>query len=232
MSRRSISGVTTLRILKWIGIAVLALAVIAGALLFWLLDTESGARFALARTVAALEGKLSFEKASGRLAGPLTLDNVRYNDPATGVDAHIGSIVVDVAPFQLFYKRVHVVSLAIENLNLALATVPPKPEAQPPSEFSLAAPVDVFLDRFALKAAKITQNGEPLFALDTLDLAGAWTRGGAIIKSLALRAPDGSVDLHGALSSAPGYPGDGETTFHWKAAGREIAGTLKAIGDG
>jgi translocation and assembly module TamB len=53
-----------------------------------------------------------------------------------------------------------------------------------------------------------------------------------LIKALSLRAPEGSVDLHGTLSSAPGYPGDGETTFRWKAADREIAGTLKAKGDG
>ena len=52
------------------------------------------------------------------------------------------------------------------------------------------------------------------------------------MSALSLRAPDGRVDLKGTISSAPGYPGDGETTFHWKAADREIQGTLKAKGDG
>jgi translocation and assembly module TamB len=225
-------GFARTRILKWIGIAVLALILITGALLFWLLRTESGARFALARAVGAMEGKFSFERSSGYLVGPLTLVNVRYADPAAGVDARVGSIVVDVAPLEIVSRRVHVVGLDIANLDLALTTVPPKAQAEPPSAFSLVAPVDLFLDRLTLKEATIAQDGKPLFAADSLDLAGAWTRGGAVLKSLALRAPDGSVDLHGTISSAPGYPGDGETTFRWKTADREVSGTLKAKGDG
>ncbi|HKE49813.1 MAG TPA: translocation/assembly module TamB domain-containing protein [Rhodanobacteraceae bacterium] len=220
-----------MRILKWIGIGFGVIVLVTAALLFWLLRTESGARFALARATAAAEGKVSFEKSSGHLAGPLTLVNVRYRDPAAGVDARVGTIVVDVAILELFAKRVHVVGLDIGDLNVALTTVPPKPE-EPASEFSLVAPIDVALDRLALKKAAVSQDGKPLFAADTLDLGAAWTRGGAVIKSLALRSPDGRVDLHGTLSSAPGYPGDGETTFQWKAADREIAGTLKARGDG
>ena len=228
---RKNAGIAAIRLLKWFGIAVLALVLITSIVLYWLLETESGARFALARAVAAMEGKLAFERSSGYLAGPLTLINVRYNDPAAGVDAHVGSVIVDVAPAAFLSKRVHIVDLEVEGVDVALTTVPPKPE-EPASEFSLVAPVDVLLDRFALKKATFSQDGQPLFAADSLDLAGAWTRGGALIKALSLRAPEGSVDLRGTLSSAPGYPGDGETTFHWKAADREIAGTLKAKGDG
>jgi translocation and assembly module TamB len=228
---KSICGIATLRILKWIGIAFAVFVVIVAALLFWLLDTESGARFAIARAIGAMDGKLAIERSSGTLAGPLTLANVSYADPSAGVDARIGSVIVDIAPSALLAKAVHVVGLDVDGVDVALTTVPPKPE-QPSAPFSLEAPVDVLLDRFALKHASITQDGQPVFAADSLDLAGAWTRGGAIIRTLALRAPDGSVDLHGTISSAPGYPGDGETTFHWKAADREIAGTLKAKGDG
>ena len=220
------------RILKWIGIAFLTLVIIIGALLFWLLDTDSGARFALARAVGAMEGKLSFERSSGRLAGPLTLTNVRYADPEAGVDARVGTVTVDLEPFELFSKRLHIVSLDVARADIALTTVPPKPETKPAGDFSLAAPIDVFLDRLALKQATVTQDGKPVFAADSLDFAGAWTQGGAVVKSLALRAPDGSVDLHGTISSAPGYPGDAETTFKWKAADREIEGRLTAKGDG
>src|ERR1700751_2899207 len=85
------AGIAAMRILKWIGIAFAALLIITGSLLYWLLDTESGARFALARAVGAMEGKFSFERSSGRLARPLTLVNVRYADPAAGVDARVAS---------------------------------------------------------------------------------------------------------------------------------------------
>ncbi len=225
-------GFAAKQLLKWIGIAFLALVLVTGALLFWLLGTESGARFALARAVGAMEGKLSFERSGGHLAGPLSLVNVRYHDPAAGVDARVGSVIVDLKPLEILSRRVHILNLEIEHADIALTTVPPKPETHPPTEFSLAAPVDLFLDRLAVRKVTLAQDGKPLFAADTLDFAGAWTHGGAIVKSLALRAPDGSVDLHGTISSAPGYPGDGETTFKWKTADREISGTLKAKGDG
>ncbi len=71
-----------------------------------------------------------------------------------------------------------------------------------------------------MKSANISRDGQSLFALDSLDLGGAWTREGALIRSLALRSPDGSVDLHGTVSALAGYPGNGETTFHWKVADR------------
>ena len=82
-----------MRLLKWIGIAVLILALIAGAFLYWIFQTESGAHFAIARAIGAMEGKLAIEKSAGTLAGPLTLTNVRYRDPAVGVDARVGSVV-------------------------------------------------------------------------------------------------------------------------------------------
>ena len=224
-------GFAATRLLKWLAIALVALVLVAAIALYWLLNTESGARFVLARATGAMEGKLVVESSSGRLAGPLTLTHVRYRDPASGVDAKIGRVLVDIAPWALIGKRAHVVNLEIGDVDVALTTLPPKPE-QPAAEFSLAAPLDVLLDRLNVSKVTITQDGQPLFAADSLDLAGAWTRDGALVKQLVLRAPDGSVDLHGTVSSLAGYPGNGETMFHWKVADNEYAGTLKATGDG
>ena len=119
-------GIATLRILKWIGIAFLVLVAIVGALLYWLLRTESGAHFAIARAVGAMEGKLAIERTSGRLAEPLTLDNLRYNDASAGVDARVASIVVDIAPLEILSHRVHVESLDVDGVDVALTTTPPK----------------------------------------------------------------------------------------------------------
>lgn len=219
------------RLLLWIGVALGALVLLLALLLAWLLGTESGARFALARAVGATDGKLAIERSSGKLGGPLRLDGVRWHDAGNGIDARIAHLRIDLAPLALLSKRVHVTALDIDDTDIALSTVPPRPEP-PATGFSLAAPIDIVLDRLALKGAKISQDGKPVFALDRLDLGGAWTKNGAVVKTLALRAPDGSVDLHGGVSSLAGYPGDGESTFRWKVAGVDYAGTLKAHGDG
>ncbi|HJU40509.1 MAG TPA: hypothetical protein VJ724_13110, partial [Tahibacter sp.] len=59
---------------RWIKIllgAVLALVLVVALALAWLLNTTSGARFALARAVSATDGKLAIASADGTLAGPL-----------------------------------------------------------------------------------------------------------------------------------------------------------------
>ncbi len=219
------------RLLKWTGIAVVALLLVITLFAWWLLGSESGARFALARAVGATAGKLSVERTSGHLGGPLVLDGVRWNDPASGVDAKVTHLRVDLKPLALLAKQVRITALDVSGIDVALTTLPPKPEP-PSAPFSLQAPIDIALDQLAVRDAKIAQDGKPVFALDSLDASAAWTRLGAVVKSLALRAPDGQVDLHGTVGSASGYPGDGETTFRWKVGDVEYAGNLKARGDG
>jgi translocation and assembly module TamB len=159
------------------------------------------------------------------------LDGVRWNDPASGVDAKVTHLRVDLKPLALLAKQVRITTLDVSGIDVALTTLPPKPEP-PSAPFSLQAPIDIALDQLAVRDAKIAQDGKPVFALDSLDASAAWTRLGAVVKSLALRAPDGQVDLHGTIGAASGYPGDGETTFRWKVGDVEYAGNLKARGDG
>jgi translocation and assembly module TamB len=229
--QRAMAGVAATRLLRWIGAGFLVLLLLLAGVLYWLLATGSGARFVLARATAATEGRLSVEHAQGTLSGPLLLQGLRWRDPAAGVDARVGRIQLDITPLALFSRRVDIDALAIADVDVALVTVPEEPT--PPSEpLSLQAPIDVFLDGLVLQRARVTQDGEPVFALDRLDLAGAWTQDGAVIRTLALRAPDGRVDLHGTISTQAGYPGKGEATFRWTAGERTFAGRLTADGDG
>ncbi|MBU6417254.1 MAG: hypothetical protein KJS83_08810, partial [Xanthomonadaceae bacterium] len=66
---------------KWligIGAAIAVLAVVLAALLFWVLYTSSGLRFALDRGVTLMHGQFAYDSASGTLAGTTTIDGLRY----------------------------------------------------------------------------------------------------------------------------------------------------------
>ncbi|MGH8174156.1 MAG: hypothetical protein ACREPX_13525, partial [Rhodanobacteraceae bacterium] len=52
------AGFAAMRLFKWIGIVLLVLLLVAGMFLYWMMQTESGARFALARAIGAMDGKL------------------------------------------------------------------------------------------------------------------------------------------------------------------------------
>jgi translocation and assembly module TamB len=217
--------------LEWLGIVVVVLVIVLACAGYWLLRTGSGARFVLERATSALDGKLSVRSSDGALTGPLTLDGVAWRDPQTGVDARIGHVALDLAALPLFAGRVHVRSLVVDGVDVALTTVPQQPE-EPPAEFSLEAPLDILLDRARVTRIAVQQDGQPVFAADSLDLGAAWTGEGVLVRELALRAPDGQVDLHGTVTALRGYPGQGEITFRWKVAEVEYAGSLTASGNG
>lgn len=230
-SRNTQRGIALRQLLKWIGIGVLALIAVLALTLWWLLGSESGARFVLARAVGALDGKLAVARSHGSLGGSLVLEDLRWTDPAAGVDAKLARLRIDLRPLALLAARVHVSALELDRLDLALSTVS-KPEPSKPGTVSLAAPIDIALDRLALRGAHILQDGKPVFALDSLDAAAVWTDAGATVATFALRAPEGSLDLHGTIAASAGHAGNAEARLRWKLGEVEYGGTLKAQGDG
>ncbi|HEY6943153.1 translocation/assembly module TamB domain-containing protein [Dokdonella sp.] len=226
-------GFAWTRLLVRVGIALAALLVLVGVLSFWLLRTESGLHFVLARAIGATEGKLTIARSGGSLAGPATIEDLRYRDTAAGVDVHAQRAVIAFSPLELLAARLHLTKLQLDGLDVALTSVPPAAEPpQPAGDVSLAAPLDIVLDRLVLAHAAISSDGTPLLAIDTLDVVGRWTHQGIKLDSIALRSPDGQVDLHGTIAALPGYPGNGALEFRWKVADVAYAGTLSANGDG
>jgi translocation and assembly module TamB len=221
------------RLLARIGIVLAILLLLIAALSFWLLRSESGLHFVLARAIGATEGKLTIERSSGNLAGPATIEGLRYVDPKAGVDARVARTTIAFAPLELLASRLHLTQVALDGIDVALTSVDSAPESEPATtEFSLAAPLDIVLDRLTVAQAKIASDGQPLVAIDSLDVVGRWTKQGVKLDSIALRSPDGNVDLHGTIAALAGYPGDGALDFRWKVADVDYAGTLKANGDG
>lgn len=218
--------------MKWfkrIAIAFAALLLIVAALLWWLLGTGSGLRFALARVQAATDGALHVQQARGRLIGPLELVGVRYDD-GKGTVANVAKAHLDLRVWPLLARRVHVLVLDVDGVDVALPK--PTPDQTPSSgSFSLQPPVELILDRVHVGTLKVTRDGQPLFASNRLDLAGSWTHRGIKVSRLALQAPEGHVDLAGTLAIGKSYQGDSKADFAWKVGDTDYAGSLVAHSD-
>lgn len=218
--------------LKWTAIALAAILVLFIALGFWLLATESGARFAIERAKSSLAGKLALAQAKGTLTSPLELHDLAYQDPASGLDVKVKTLKLDYEFWGLLRKTVHVRSLDIDGVDVALTTVPPAPQppqaATPSMQSLLTPPLDILLDRLHVGATKITQNGKPVFASDTLDAAATWTNAALTLKQLALRAPDGKVDLAGTITQYKDVAGKGKLDVDWKIPGDEKSAPMRA----
>src|SRR5690348_9776500 len=100
-------GNAPMKWLKRIGIAVLVLFLLLALGLWWLLGSNAGLRFALARASGFTNGALSVQQASGRLAGPLSLKGLRYAD-GKGLDVRIASAKLDLQLWPLLGKHLHV----------------------------------------------------------------------------------------------------------------------------
>ena len=220
--------------LKRLGLALAAMFALACLCAWWLLGSESGARFALERAKSALAGKLELALAHGVLAGPLELHDIRYRDPVAGVDVRIQSIKVDYVPSHLFARTLHIATLDIDGVEVALTTVASTaPAVSPPSLQSLLTPpLAILLDHAHVGRLGVTQDGRPVFASDSLDLWASWTNAALTIRQLALRAPDGKVDLDGALTSYRDLQGTAKLAFDWRLPGQRVAGNADVHNDG
>jgi translocation and assembly module TamB len=217
------------RWLRWLGGALLLVLLLLAVTTGWLLGTGSGLRFALARVQAASAGALRVQHAQGRLVGPLDLVGVRYDD-GKGTVANVARARLNLRFWPLLAKRVHVLVLDVDGVDVALPK--PTPDQTPSSgSFSLQPPVELILDRVHVGTVKVTRDGQPLFASNRLDLAGSWTRRGIELGRLALLAPEGHVDLAGTLAIGKGYHGDSKADFAWKVGDTDYAGNLVAHSD-
>lgn len=217
------------RWLRVFGMVVLLVVVVLASGIGWLLCTVSGLRFALERAQGFTNGALQIQNAQGRLMGPLQIGSVHYDDGA-GTHVAITNAHIDWRLGALLYKRLHVVNLTVERMDVAL----PKSKEEPSSSssFSLKPPIEMVLDRVHVGPVNITQDNQPLFASDQFDLAGGWTNDGISVDRLSLRAPEGYVKVDGQLGIGKRYRGKGHAVASWKIGDNEYAGTIDAQGNG
>jgi translocation and assembly module TamB len=216
------------RWLRWTLLTLASLVVLLMAFVLWVLGTAPGLRFALARAEGLTNGALTVQSAQGRLVGPLDLAGLRYAD-GRGLDVKVAKAHLDLRARSLLRKRLRVLDLNADGVEVALPKSEPEPSQ---SSFSWQPPINMVLDRAHVGTVKITQEGQPVFASDSLDVIGRWTGRGIELRQLALRAPDGHADLTGTIIVGGNYRGDGKLDFSWTVSDTEYAGELQARGDG
>jgi translocation and assembly module TamB len=217
---------------KWlvgIGAVIGALIVVSVALLFWVLYTPSGLRFALNRGVAMMDGQFAYASASGTLAGTTTIDGLRYRDK-TGTTATVEHASVDLRPWALLGRKLDIATARIDGIAVDIAPSP-QPESKP-TPFSLEPPLAISLNDTLLTRIVVRQDGKQAFAADSLAIAGVWNSTQVLIRQLALRAPSGSAELEGMLAVAKGHAGHGTAQFDWTFDGTRYAGTVTSQSDG
>lgn len=213
------------RLLIGLPLALLLALAAAGT---WLLGTQSGLSFALARARAFTQGALQVQKAQGRLLGPLQLEGVHWRGQ-DGLQVAIASARIDYAPWQLLHKRVVVRSAQIRGLRVELA--PPQPSSGKPPD--LHAPIDLVLGPVTLRDAVIRRAGQTVFSIDRLQLRdAAWTRSQLVVDGLALDSPQLALAASARVGLDGGWPGQLTAQVQLPRAPKPLAVHVDARSDG
>ncbi|WP_374012623.1 translocation/assembly module TamB domain-containing protein [Pseudoxanthomonas koreensis] len=214
------------RFWAWSGLAALAAAVAGATLLYWLLQTVAGRDVLLAQIVSRLpvDASLSWERAEGPLAGPLTLHQLDFRYQDYRFTARRAYLDPDIRP--LLGRRLRLDAFVLEDATLDLAPsdepfeLPRWPDVLPAIEMPLAIQADTLV----VDGLRVSSGGEPVIDIRRL-------RGGIDIANGRLHAEHlqahtdlGLFAVHGHYLPAEDYRSDLEATAVFPAArGRSAA---------
>ena len=188
-------------------IASTALLVLLAFALYWLVQTVAGRDVLLSQIIARLPAgsSLTWSKAEGPLAGPLTLHGVDFRYGRIHFTAERVYLDPDLRP--LLGKRLRLDALHLTRATLDMPKsdgpfkLPTWPELLPQIEMPLA----IQADTLEIDGLRITQSSQPL--IDIARARGGLDIGNGYFKAqqLAIDSDRGRLHLHGGYEPNDGY---------------------------
>ncbi|HYM46849.1 MAG TPA: hypothetical protein VES91_00120, partial [Burkholderiaceae bacterium] len=172
-------------------ILAVAAALLVLAPLTWLLGTESGLHWTLARVTPLLPVELSIAEVHGRLIGPITADDVRVHHD--DVDVRIGQLELDWTPAALLLGKLRLSRVHARAVDIGLH---PTPAAEEPFKLGINLSVaDARVEQLSVRRA-----GTDPIQLARLELAGHASADGFGVSRLYLKREDLIVEMDGVLN--------------------------------
>ncbi len=211
-----------LRVALWL---VLPLVLLGGA--GWLLGSEAGLRFALARADGALTGGLEVARARGTLAGPLELEGVELDLGRTRIA--VARLAVDLRITPLLLGRVQATTLEADGVRVQVTPDPAAPPFALPERIDL--PVHVALERFAVRDLEVQVGAAPPIALARLSGSASADARGLRFDDLEAEHARGVLHGRAALGLARPFPAEATLALELARPGAApLATTVEASG--
>src|SRR5690606_14152981 len=197
------------------------LLLLPAAALAWLLLTESGLHGAAALATRLSGGLLQLEQVSGRLAGPLHIGAVRWQDADTRVQ--VRDLELRWSPLSLLRGTLQIEALGLGATDIETGSS--EEAARLPD--SLALPLDVNIEMLTVAPLRI--NGHLI--ADSVSAAMRAGSGHHVLEGLQLRRGELSVQAQGRLAARPPFALDLDAELAGKLEDQAFALALKAGGD-
>ncbi|MDR6675103.1 translocation/assembly module TamB domain-containing protein [Xanthomonas sp. 1678] len=196
----------------WWGSAltIAGLGLLALIAVYWLLQTVAGRDVLLAQVVARLPAgsSLTWERAEGPLAGPLTLYNLDFRYDEIHFTAERAYLDPDIRPLLGRKLQLDVLQLKNATLNLAKSEEPFELPSWPQSLPQIEVPLALQADHIAIDGLRITQAQQPMIDIRTLRGGIEVANGEFRSKQLLVTSDRGDFRVDGDYVPAQDYKAD------------------------
>jgi translocation and assembly module TamB len=196
-----------MRRLLWIGVALLALAIVGvGLAVAWLATSESAVAWLAARAVAAAGGALEIGEPRGYLTGTVRIARLRYEDEDVRISAE--EVALEPVLVAALARRLELATLAARTLEIVIKPTPGP--SSPPD--TLALPLGVAIGRATVGRVVVrSEPDEVAFDAVTLAYEGSATR--HAIGDLKAGSPLGALAGAIVFGAAPPFPASGSASL-------------------
>ena len=192
------------------GIASVAMLVLLGIALYWLLQTVAGRDVLLNQIIARLPAGSTFtwQKVDGPLAGPLTLHGVDFRYEKIHFSAERVYLDPDLRPLLGRRLRLDALQLTRATLEIPESDEPFKLPTWPDLLPQIEMPLAIQADTLAIDGLRITQDTQPL--IDIRHAKGGIDIGNGYFKAagLAIDSDRGRIAIHGSYEPRKRYRTD------------------------
>jgi translocation and assembly module TamB len=195
--------------------------------LLWLLGTESGTRFVLARSQAYLPPGLELASASGSFFGDVCLASVAWNSASLNVKARNACVKIEVA--LLLSKHLAVRSLDVDEIAVVSRVTP---DADSSDKLpTIRIPLWITLDSSSLRNLSF-ERGQQAHVIDNIELSGAMSGSKLNVSRLTLHSSRLNAQLGGSVELADLYRGNLDLNWQWaESPALQLEGVLSLRGD-
>jgi translocation and assembly module TamB len=222
------------KVLLGLGATVVALALLAAGVAWFLLASEPGTRFLFTRLGGLVPGELETAELSGPIRGPLVVRGLVYTTETMKVT--VDRVLLDWDLRDLLRRQVDVHRLHADGVRVELLPGETEEERGPLPDVNLRFNV-IVRDARVRDVAITRPDAEAPLRIDRIALVTRSRRDGlVVVRSLTARGPDFAADARGTLRPQGDYPVDLHLAWRatlpgWPAAGGRgrFTGTLERL---
>jgi len=215
------------RLVRWTAGILAAVLLLCAATVFWIMATENGTRWLVARASPLLPAALQITEMDGTLLRGVTLRSFSWNDETVGVS--VDQLATQFQLLPLLRRQLRISNLDIHSVAVLVREGPPSDTESAP--FSIDVPISILIENASVENLRVVAADREL-VVDTVSLSGQLSGSALQIDRLDIQSELGDISLSGNGDLTGNY--SATATAAWELRLPEqaaMSGILRLRGD-